>query len=230
MRRNTDRSLDHEQLVAAAVSLTFDDGLHALTHAALAVRSGATPKAVHQLYPDLAPLVAETFDRIAGAELAEVKRLVLANPSPVRQLQVLLETLAEPVRAEVDAVWLESWSLGRRNPALGAAVREQEGAWHTLVAAVLRRGIKAGDFLPVDADDVAAQILAVIDGVNAYALVGYRSDLDRMRLLTAIARAQLGVRFDEPLAPTQPRAQVDADAEARASAQPAAHGLALPVE
>src|ERR1700712_3160376 len=162
MRRNTKRPVDHEQLVAAAVSLAVDDGVHALTHDALAARYGAAPKAVRQLYPDLAPLIAETFSRIVGAELAEVKRIVLAHPSPVRQLQVLLETLAEPVRGEGDAVWLEAWGLGRRSAVLGAAVREQEGAWHTLVAAVVRRGMKSGDFLPVDADEVAAQILAMI--------------------------------------------------------------------
>ena len=123
-----------------------------------------------------------------------MKREVLANPSPVRQLSVLLDTLAEPVRVDVDAVWLESWSLGRRNPALGDAVRAEEGAWHTFVAAVVRRGVKAGDYIDVDPDEVAAHLLAVIDGVNAYSLVGYRTDLDRLRLLHAVARTHLGTR------------------------------------
>ena len=74
-------------------------------------------------------------------------------------------------------------------------MREEEGAWHVFVAAVIRRGVKSGDFLAVDPDEVAAQLLAMIDGVNAYALVGYSSDLDRMKILTAIARAELGMRF-----------------------------------
>ena len=196
MRRSTNRHPDYEQLVLAAVTTALEDGLHAVTLEAVAAGCGSSVKAVQRVVPDVRPLVAEAFTRIVAAELAEVRRLVLAHPTPVWQLQTLLETLAEPVRAEVDSVWLEAWSLGRRNAQLGAAVCEQEAAWHALVAAVVRRGVKAGDFLPVDADDVAAQILAMIDGVNAYALVGYRSDLDRMRLLTAIARAELGVRFD----------------------------------
>lgn len=197
MRRNTNRQPDHEQLVAAAIAAAFEEGLHAVSLESVAARCDVPLKVVERLQPDVNPLVAEAFSRIVSAELAEVKRVVLAHPSPVRQLWALLETLAEPVRAEVDSVWLESWSLGRRNAELGAAVREQESAWHVLVAAVVRRGVKSGDFLPVDADDVAAQILAMIDGVNAYALVGYRSDLDRMRLLTSIARAELGARFED---------------------------------
>jgi len=100
------------------------------------------------------------------------------------------------VRVDVDAVWLESWSLGRRNPALGDAVRAEEGAWHTFVAAVVRRGVKSGDYLEVDPDAVAAHLLAVIDGVNAYSLVGYRTDLDRLGLLHAVARTHLGAQFD----------------------------------
>ena len=153
-------------------------------------------RSVTAAWPDADELVAITFARIVAAELAEVKREVLANPSPVQQLSVLLDTLAEPVRVDVDAVWLESWSLGRRNPALGDAVRAEEGAWHSFVASVIRRGVKSGDYLDVDPDEVAAHLLAVIDGVNAYSLVGYRTDLDRLRLLHAVARTHLGAQFD----------------------------------
>lgn len=196
MRQNKHRHLEQEEVLTAAVGVAFDDGLHAVTPAAVAARIGVAEKGVLLAWPDADELVATTFSRIVAAELAEVKRQVLANPSPVQQLSVLLETLAEPVRVDVDSVWLESWSLGRRIPALGDAVRAEEGAWHTFVAAVVRRGVKAGDYLDVDPDEVAAHLLAVIDGVNAYSLVGYRTDLDRLRLLHAVARTHLGARFD----------------------------------
>jgi AcrR family transcriptional regulator len=190
------RHLEQEEVVTAAVGVAFDLGLHAVTTGSIAARMIVSERAVAAAWPDVDDLVATTFSRIVAAELAEVKRVVLANPSPVLQLCVLLDTLAEPVRADVDAVWLESWSLGRRNAALGVAVRAEEGAWHTFVAAVVRRGVKAGDYLDVDPDEVASHLLAVIDGVNAYSLVGYQTDLDRLRLLHAVARTHLGARFD----------------------------------
>jgi AcrR family transcriptional regulator len=192
VRQSRHRHLEQDEIVTAAVAVAFELGLHAVSAGTVAERLGAHERAVLKQWPDVDALIAIAFSRIVGAELAEVKRVVLANPSPVRQLTALLETLAEPVRLDVDAVWLESWSLGRRNEALGAAVRSEEGAWHAFVAAVVRRGVKSGDFLDVEPDEVAAHLLAVIDGVNAYSLVGYRSDLDRLRLLHAVARTHLG--------------------------------------
>ncbi len=182
-----------DELVEAAVAVAFDDGLHAVTATTVAARAGTTPKVVLHHRPDMSAFVAEVFQMIVVAELAEVKRVVLAHPAPPVQLSVLLETLALPVRLDVDAVWLEAWSLGRRNLALGAAVRAEEGAWHTFVAAVIRRGVRSADFLPADPETVAHLLLAVIDGVNAYSLVGYHSEIDRMRLLTAVVRSELGV-------------------------------------
>jgi AcrR family transcriptional regulator len=205
VRHNKHRHLEQEEVVTAAVGVAFDLGLHAVSPSAVAARLGAPERSVSAVWPGADQLVATTFSRIVAAELAEVKRVVLANPSPVHQLSVLLETLAEPVRADVDAVWLESWSLGRRNLALGEAVRAEEGAWHTFVAAVVRRGVKSGDYLQVEPDEVAAHLLAVIDGVNAYSLVGYHTDLDRLRLLHAVARTHLGATFDaDPAADVRP--------------------------
>jgi AcrR family transcriptional regulator len=185
-----------DDLVEAAVAVAFDDGLHAVTAETVAARAGTSAKVVLQHRPDIAAFVAEVFERIVGAELAEVKRVVLAHPAPSAQLSALLETLALPVRMDVDSVWLESWSLGRRSPELAAAVRAEEGAWHAFVAAVIRRGVRSGDFLPADPETVAHLLLAVIDGVNAYSLVGYHSDLDRMRLLVSVVRSELGVLAD----------------------------------
>ena len=195
VRRNKHRHLEQEEVVTAAVGVAFDLGLHAVTIANVAARMVVAERSVVAAWPDADGLVATTFSRIVAAELAEVKREVLANPAPVLQLSVLLDTLAQPVRADVDAVWLESWSLGRRNAPLGDAVRAEEGAWHAFVAAVVRRGVKAGDYLDVDPDEVAAHLLAVIDGVNAYSLVGYHTDLDRLKLLHAVARTHLGTQF-----------------------------------
>lgn len=192
MRRNKHRHLEQEEVITAAVGVAFEIGLHAVSAETVGARLAAPPKSVAALWPDTDALVAVTFSRIVSAELAEVKRAVLANPSPLQQLTVLLATLGEAVRLDTDAVWLESWSLGRRNPALGDAVRNEEAAWHAFVAAVVRRGVKSGDFLDVDPDEVAAHLLAVIDGVNAYSLVGYRSGVDRLRLLHAVARTHLG--------------------------------------
>jgi uncharacterized membrane protein len=42
-------------------------------------------------------------------------------------------------------------------------------------------------------------VISLIDGINAYQLIGYRSDLDRMRLLTRLLQAELGVVWGSAL-------------------------------
>ncbi|MCU1472008.1 TetR/AcrR family transcriptional regulator [Amnibacterium sp.] len=191
MRLPGRRHLEQEEVLAAAAEIAIELGMHAVSIAAVVERLGVQRKAVAALWPGDDALVAMTFSRIVSAELTEVQDDVLSQESPVEQLAVLLGSLAEPV-PHLDALWVESWSLGRRNRALGAAVRSEEDAWHTLIESVVRSGIASGDFTADAPEEVATHLLAVVDGVNAYSLVGYDTDVDRLRLLHAVARTHLG--------------------------------------
>jgi hypothetical protein len=152
-----------------------------------------------QLDADVDAAVAEAYRGLSRAELADVKRTILSNPSPVEQMRALLRWLATPPE-DSDAIRLEAWALSRRNPALRSAVQDGEAAWHGLVASVIRRGARSGEFLQADADEVAAHVISLIDGINAYETIGYRSDFDRMRLLTRVLRAELGLAWGSELA------------------------------
>jgi AcrR family transcriptional regulator len=201
MRHDKRRRIEQDEVLAAAAEVAVELGLHAVSIPAVAERLGVHRKLVERMWPSGEALVAMAFSRVVGAELAEVQRDVLEHASPVDRLAELLGSLAEPV-PRLDALWVESWSLGRRNRALGAAVRTEELAWHTLVASVVRSGIESGDFTAEDPDEVATHLLAVIDGVNAYSLVGYDSEVNRLRLLLAVVRTRLGVTL--PMARPEP--------------------------
>jgi hypothetical protein len=79
------------------------------------------------------------------------------------------------------------------------AVQAGEAGWHGLVASVIRRGARSGDFPQADAEEIAAHLISLVDGVNAYHLIGYRSDLDRMRLLKRVVQAELGLVWGSEL-------------------------------
>lgn len=196
MRANV--RIDLEQLLAASTAVALDLGLAAVTTETVATRCRASVHAVHRLQPDEARLVADTFTRITRAEMLDTRRVVLAYPSPVEQLRALLEGIAEPGDGELDTIWVQSWGLGKHNALLAEAIREQEAAWHRLLTAVLRRGIESGEFLPVDASEFADQVLAVSVAVNAYSILQYGTDPDRLRLLTSIVRTGLGVQLNDP--------------------------------
>ena len=203
MRHLPRRHPDQEEVLTSAADVAVAVGLHGVSIPAVAAKLGVHRKEIERMWPSAETLVAMTFSRIVGAELAQVQRDVLDHVSPVDQLAELLASLAEPV-PYLDALWVESWSLGRRNRALGAAVRTEELAWHTLVASVVRSGIESGDFTAQDPDEVATHLLAVIDGINAYSLVGYDSEVNRLRLLHAVAQTHLGVTPAIAAQPSEP--------------------------
>ena len=188
--------VDYEQIVEAATEVLRAEGLLAIDRKRLAAALGVPEQ---QLDVDPGAVAAEAYRRLGVAELAEVKRRILADPSPAEQMRRLLNWLATPPE-DSDAVRLEAWALTRRNPGMRAAVQQGEAGWHGLVASVIRRGARSGDFPQADAEEIAAHVLSLIDGINAYQLIGYRSDLDRMRLLTRVVQAELGLVWGSELA------------------------------
>jgi hypothetical protein len=178
LRRTRASAIEHSDVVVVAAAIIASEGPTAVTAERLA-RALEVP--VRALVVDVDAVVAEAYRSLSFAEIAEVKRTVLANPSPAEQMRALLNWLATPPQ-DNDGIRLEAWALTRRNPALRAAVRDGEAAWHGLVASVVRRGARSND------------------GINAYQIIGYRSDFDRMVLLTRVVQAELGLAWGPRLA------------------------------
>jgi AcrR family transcriptional regulator len=190
-------AIDEERVVEAIKGILVKDGVFAVTPTAVAASIGASPARVTAEL-DLDALVVEAYRALAVAEVAEVRRTILANPTPAVQMRTLLSWLAAPPE-ESDALRLEVWALSRRNPALRAVVREHEGAWHGVVSSVIRRGARDGDFPQTDADEIAALLISIVDGANNYEFIGYRAQTDRLRLLTRVVQAELGLTWGPDL-------------------------------
>ena len=181
------------ELAAAARDLTLSDGLAAVTLRSVAGRAGVTPALVAHYHPAMDQLVASAFSAVVGAELAEVSALVVSGGTATEKVAVLLRTLLDGTRDDVTVVWVEAWALGRRNEALAAAVREQMDAWQALILTVVEEGVAAGDFTADDPAQAAWQLLGVIDGLNAQALVRWGAGGDRGPVLARAVEGMLGL-------------------------------------
>jgi hypothetical protein len=193
--RKRARVVEHDEVVEAAIAVLQSEGLLAIDGKRLAA---ALDVPEQQLDVDADAVAAEAYRRLGVAELAQVRRRILADPSPAEQMRRLLNWLATPPE-DSDAIRLEAWALTRNNPGMREAVQAGEAGWHGLVASVIRRGARSGEFPQADAEEIAAHVLSLIDGINAYQLIGYRSDLDRMRLLTRVVQAELGLVWGSEL-------------------------------
>jgi AcrR family transcriptional regulator len=177
--------------VARAIAL--EHGLDAVTQRAVAQRAGVTPALVAHYVASMDALVAETFAAIVGEELREVRGLAAARPDPVDRLAAVLATLLDGSRQDVTLVWVQAWSLGRRNEALAERVRERMDEWRSALRDVLEAGERAGAFSCGDAGETAWHLLAMIDGLNAHALVRWGAPAVQTRLLGRAVEALLGL-------------------------------------
>ncbi len=162
-------------------------GLASTRIADVAERAGTSPPAVLYWFGSKDDLLtnALTFDedRFYGA----VSERLATLERPRDRLRVLLEAWA----AEYDCrLWMELW--GRALQDQGAAVARQrlDDRWRDQIAGVIRAGQHLGEFAGVDADDAAAIVASLLDGLAVQATLGDPAVLpERMREL-AISTAE----------------------------------------
>ena len=181
------------ELSAAARDVALADGLAAVTLRGVAARAGVAPALVAHYHPAMDELVASAFRAVVAAELDEVRGLLAPVDGATARLAALLRTLLDGTREDVTLVWVEAWALGRRNEALAAAVRGEMDAWQALILSVIEDGVATGEFRPDDPAQAAWQLLGMIDGLNAQALVRWGAGGERGPALARAVEGMLGL-------------------------------------
>jgi len=180
------------EITDAAREIALEAGLTALTLRNVAARIGVASGLVAHYQPSMDALVSSTFASIVAAETQEVAGMLSQLPGPNQRLGWLVETLLDNSRLEVTAIWVEAWTLGRRNEALAAAVREQMDAWQKVFQGVVEDGSATGAFTVTEPAAVAWQILGMVDGLNAQALVRWDGVNDRGTHLAHAVEGMVG--------------------------------------
>jgi len=181
------------EIAGAAHDLALEQGLSAVTLRAVAARIDVAPALVAHYEPDMQALIASTFASIVAAELAEVDALVAGLPTPRERLAAMLATLLDGSRDDVTVIWVEAWAMGRRNEALAASVRDEMDAWQAMIRGIVEAGVSSGDFETDDPAAAAWQLLGMIDGLNAQALVRWGDAADRGSLISHAVEGMLGL-------------------------------------
>ncbi|MBT2586775.1 TetR/AcrR family transcriptional regulator [Arthrobacter sp. ISL-95] len=180
------------EITEAAREIALEAGLTALTLRNIAARVGVASGLVAHYQPNMDALVSSTFANIVAAETQEVAGLLSQRPGPSERLSLLVETLLDNSRLDVTAIWVEAWTLGRRNETLAASVRDQMDAWQNVFQGVVEEGNATGAFNVTDAAAVAWQILGMVDGLNAQALVRWDGVNDRGTHLAHAVEGMVG--------------------------------------
>jgi AcrR family transcriptional regulator len=158
------------ELLAKAVEISRVEGLSAVTLRRVAADLGVTPGLVSHYFSSAEQLIAAAFRTAAELDLAEARSRVGAG-SPTERMAALMDYVLDDVSEEASALWLDAWSLGRRNPTLAAEAAALTDDWTALIGGIVADGARAGEFTVADVDVAAQRLLLMIDGLGAQKVI-----------------------------------------------------------
>ncbi len=152
-----------ERILATAVTLFIEKGLENVKTRELTTQLEISRSHIYHYFPDWTTLCLAACRYFAEKDLQEFTQTISSLPFSQR-LDAFIENY---LPLEPDAVWQLYSSLWRKatNEALYAELaREISAQWQALMAGMIQQGIYAGEFRETDAEQVARQLGAMLNG------------------------------------------------------------------
>jgi AcrR family transcriptional regulator len=200
--RDAKRKLPAErrgELLAKAVEISQAEGLSAVTLRRVAADLGVTPGLVSHYFSSAEQLITAAFRTAALADLAQARSRMDAAASALAKMDALMDYVLDDSSDDASALWLEAWSLGRRNAPLAAEAKELTDDWLACIADLVRAGTEEGEFHVADVDVAARRLLTMIDGLGAQKVVRAVPSEEAKHIARAYFASELGVRARRPL-------------------------------
>jgi AcrR family transcriptional regulator len=183
----------HGELLAKAVEIAQVEGLSAVTLRRVAADLGVTPGLVSHYFSSAEQLITAAFRSAAVADLDEARTRVDAAPTALAKMDALMDYLLDDSSDDASALWLEAWSLGRRNAALASEAKELTDDWLACIAGIVRAGTQEGEFRVDDVEVAARRLLTMIDGLGAQKVVRAVPSDEAKHIARAYFASELGV-------------------------------------
>ncbi len=183
----------HGELLAKAVEVAKAEGLSAVTLRRVAADLGVTPGLVSHYFSAAEQLITAAFRTAAVADLEEARSRVDAAPTAIAKMDALMDYVLDDSSDDASALWLEAWSLGRRNAPLAAEAKELTGEWLACIGDIVRAGAKEGEFRVADVDVAARRLLTMIDGLGAQKVVRAVPSQEAKHIARSYFASELGV-------------------------------------
>jgi AcrR family transcriptional regulator len=194
--RDAKRKLPAErrgELLTKAVEISRAEGLSEVTLRRVAADLGVTPGLVSHYFSSAEQLITSAFRTAAVADLAEARLRIDAAATAVGKMDALMDYVLDDSSDDASALWLEAWSLGRRNAPLAKEAKELTAEWLHCIAEIVRAGVVDGEFHVADVDVAARRLLTMIDGLGAQKVVRAVPSGEAKHIAQAYFASELGV-------------------------------------
>jgi AcrR family transcriptional regulator len=166
------------QILDAAVSVVAERGLCDTRVEDVAKRAGTSAGLVIYYFGKRDRLLAEALAYSEQQFYAEAKRDLASIESARDQLAHLLRqscstgSYGEGEWRDGWLLWLDLWARAPRDPDVARDRQQLDRRWRETIAEVVRNGQERGEFGPVDPDDFAVRLAALIDGLAIQVVLG----------------------------------------------------------
>ncbi|MEX6430883.1 TetR family transcriptional regulator C-terminal domain-containing protein [Ferrimicrobium acidiphilum] len=176
----TTSDIRRAQILAAAIEVIIERGFPETRISDVAARSGVSPALVVYYFKTKAHLLSEAMRQSENEWYAEISRRVSEVGPAAKRLQeiVAMTCLPSPTRYSAKQnrtdesglddswiVWLDLWSQALRDPHLRRVREEFDEHFRGTIREIVRDGIAAGEFLPINGSDFAISYAALLDGL-----------------------------------------------------------------
>ena len=160
------------RILETAWRLIAERGYHRVRIADIAEACGTSTAAIHYHFPTKDDVLNEAlrytvklaFDR----QVAELHTIEDAHERLLRLIELQLPADGQ-LRAEW-SVWLQVWNESAVNPTMRSLYWDSYDRWYRTVAMTIRTGQEQRVFRELDAEQVTAQLTAMIDGLGIQVL------------------------------------------------------------
>jgi AcrR family transcriptional regulator len=157
------------QILKAAVQVIAEKGLCDTGIKDVADQAGTSPALVIYYFGRKDILLAEALSFADERFYAETADAIAGLASARARLVELVLCSCWVGEGEDDfdewVLWLDLWARAPRDPDVARDREAMDRRWRTAIADIVRQGQAAGEFAPVDVDDFALRLAALIDGL-----------------------------------------------------------------
>ena len=158
-----------EQMLRAAIEVIEERGFPETRIADVAARAGTSPALVIYYFKTKDQLLTEALRYAEDAWYEAGARRMAALSSAAGRLEelvalnFLIEIEGEPTSSWL--LWLDLWAQSVRLPEVASVRQKFDERWREMIISVVLAGQEAGEFGPVNADDFAVTLTALLDGL-----------------------------------------------------------------
>lgn len=185
---------DRDDLLLRARAVAVERGFDALRFTDVAQATGVPVSSLQYTFGTRDALVREVLRTGVADELARLRVAVEGERDPWMRIETFIRlgiSINDDRRREGWLLWMEYWRAASRDEELRAESAGIARGWRLLVRRAVDEGVTAGDFM-IDgsAEDVAASLVALVDGLSLQVELGDR----RMRSARATRAAMRSAR------------------------------------